>query len=454
MGLQSGPLARLTSLNAIAGRLLRSRHLYSLLSVAAGCLIGQAAILTRRPLTYQLPDSPSYVALASRSISHPSLSALFDSYRTPGYPAFLALVGACQGQVAGDWVAWTQAALMVVTAFELYALTCGLTGSRFAAAVAGIAFATNVRLLDWERLVMTEALAVFLVTTMALAFWLWMRRHGRSWAVAFCLVSMYTCLTRPSLLYLPICLALAVLVSNRQRWSEVLLVSLAVYLPVLGYAAVNDRLHPHAGLSAVSNINLLGKVLEYQMQGEGDAARFPSVSKGISSLHRGDADPYHILQADPGALGVNYVDAAAFSEGVITRQPGEYLTRSAADFLAQGVAVPYAYIPSGRFEWATRGLAAYALIAYAAYPSLPLLVAGLGLLWRRLDREVALGVGALLVAVIGSLATNALFTYVDFARLRTPVDALAFVAAISVSSHLMRLLTRKQARGYANSTAM
>ena len=41
----------------------------------------------------------------------------------------------------------------------------------------------------------------------------------------------------------------------------------AIYVPVAGYAIINERLNPHAGLSAVSNINLLGKVMEYGMPG-------------------------------------------------------------------------------------------------------------------------------------------------------------------------------------------
>jgi Dolichyl-phosphate-mannose-protein mannosyltransferase len=431
-------VARLTSLIPNLGRLYRSQHLLPLWLVAIGCAIGQATILTRHPLTFQLPDSPSYISLGFRLVTHLAPSAFFDPYRTPGYPSVLALIGALQGSVAGEGVVYAQAVLMVITAFELYALTFGLTSSRIAAGLAGILFATNVRLLDWERLVMTEALAIFLVTTIVLAFWLWLRNRAIAWAVLFCVASGFAILTRPSLLYLPLCLALVVVVADRRRWRPLLLMGAAIYLPVAGYGFINDRLSPHAGLSAVSNINLLGKVLEYDMQGEGDSGRFLVLWQGINGLSHGDHDPYNILKANSAALGANYQDAAAFSEDIIRRHPIEYLTKSAGDLVAQWLAVPYAYIPPGNAQWFTQLLAGYGLAAYAAYPALPLAIAGLVVVWQRLDRQVALGTAAVLAAVVGGLVTNALSTYVDFARLRTPIDALAFVGAISVGTQLVR----------------
>ncbi len=406
--------------------------------VAAGCAVGQAAILARRPLVFQLPDSPSYISLGARLVHEPNLGNLFDADRTPGYPALLALVGFLQGGVAGSWVVYAQAALMVATAAELYVLTFGLSGSRVAATVAGILFGSNVRLLDWERLIMTESLAIFLAMTIVLAFWLWMRNREARWAVVFGVASILALLTRPSLLYLPICLLAVVLVSDRRRWPPVLLVTAAVYLPVFGYGVINDRIHPHAGLSAVSNINLLGKVLEYGMQGEGDATRFPALWQGITNLPRGDHDPYDILNANPAAMGTNYADASAFSLDIIGRHPLEFLAKSLRDFFGQWLIVPYAYIPPGPLEWVAMALAAYALVLYAAYPALPLAFIAAVVLWPRLDRTVALGIAALFLVVACSLSTTALFSYVDFARLRTPVDAFALAAVIAVSAHVLR----------------
>jgi 4-amino-4-deoxy-L-arabinose transferase-like glycosyltransferase len=401
--------------------------------VAAACAVGQAAVLVRRPLIFELPDSASYIAVASRLVRQPDLVNLFDAYRTPGYPAFLALVAALQGSVAGSWVVYTQAALVVVAAFEVFALTAGLTGSRAAAAVAAVLFGSNVRLLDWERLIMTESLSIFLVVTVALAFWLWLSRRSARWAVAFAAASALAVLVRPSLVYLPAGLLAVLLASDRRRWLPVVLVAAAVYLPALGYGAVNDRLHPGAGLSAVGSVNLLGKILEYRMEGEGDEGRFAALWKGIGELPPGDRDPYDILKADPGAFGPNYADASAFSVDIIARHPFEYLAKSAVDFTGQWWIAPFAFIPPGRYSWVAQGLAGFALLTYVAYIALPAAVAVLIVLWRRLERQAAVGIAALFVAVIGGLVSNSLFGYVDFARLRTPVDALALVAVVALA---------------------
>lgn len=412
----------------------RSGHALSLSLVGVGCLIGQALILTRRPLTFELPDSAGYIALGARLAQQASLGNLFDAYRTPGYPAVLAVISRLQGVAGGDGVVYMQAGLMIATAFELYILTFGLTASRVAATIAAFLFATNVRLLDWERLIMTEALAIFLVTTLLLMFWLWVRSHATRWAILFAAASAFGILTRPSLAYLPMCLLAVALIGERKRWLPVLVVLAAIYLPIGGYALVNDLQYPHAGLSAVSSINLLGKVLEYGMQGEGDPARFPLLSQGIGALPPGDRDPYHILAADPTALGSNYGDASAFSSDIIRRHPVEFMGRSAADFARQWLLVPYAYVPGGSLQRLSQAMAFFALVTYAAYPALPLAVIALIVLWPRLERQVALGISAVLVAVVGGVATNALFTYVDFARLKTPVDALALVAVVAIGS--------------------
>ncbi|HYM65802.1 MAG TPA: glycosyltransferase family 39 protein [Patescibacteria group bacterium] len=421
---------------ADTARLRASGHALSLAIVAAGCVIGQVAILTRRPLAFELPDSGAYIVLGMRLMHQPSLMNLFDAYRTPGYPALLALVGGLQGAVGRDGIVYVQAALMVLTALELYVLTFGRASSRVAATAAAFLFATNVRLLDWERLVMTESPAIFLVTTMLLAFWLWLRTRATRWAILLAASSALGMLTRPSLLYLPACLLAIVLIAERRRWLPVAVVLVAAYAPVVGYSLINEHLNPHAGLSAVGNINLLGKVLEYGMQGDGDRARFPTLAQAIGALSPGDRDPYNLLLFSSDAMGPNYSDAATFSVGIFERHPLDYLEKSAADFARQWLLVPYAYIPPGSFQALSQALASYALVTYAAYPALPLAVIALIVFWPRLDREVALGIVALPVAVAGSLATTALFSYVDFARLKTPVDALALVAVIAIAARV------------------
>ena len=425
----------------IQARTHGSGQALSLGLVAAACAVGQVAVLVRRPLMFQLPDSPSYIDLASRLVRQPDLANLFDAYRTPGYPAFLALVGYLQGNVAGSWVVYAQAALMVVAACEVFALTAGLSGSRAAAVVAGILFGSNVRLLDWERLMMTESLAIFLVISIALAFWLWLSRRSVRWAAVFAVASVLAVLVRPSLIYLPAGLLAVLLVGDAKRWLAVTVVAAVIYLPALGYGAVNDRLHPGAGLSAIGGVNLLGKVLEYGMQDEGDASRFAALRKEIADLPPGDKDPYDILRYDPGAFGPNYADASAFSVDIIARHPLEYLAKSTDDFAGQWLIAPFAFIPPGPYPWLAQALASFALLTYAAYAVLPLAVAVLILVWGRLERKAAIGIAALFVVVIGGLATNALFVYVDFARIRTPVDALALVAVVSVAALAWRSAT-------------
>jgi hypothetical protein len=226
------------------------------------------------------------------------------------------------------------------------------------------------------------------------------------------------------------------LVSDRKRWVSALVVTTAIALPLLAYALINDRLYPHAGLTAVSNINLLGKILEYNMEREGDAARFPALWQAANSLPADNPSPYLVQETNPAAVGKNWEDAGQFSQDIVRHHPLEYGLKSARDLVQGWLTSPYTFAPVDA-SLKTMIWTRLSTTAYDAYILLPLAIIALVGFWRRIERRAALGIATLGVGVGFALITTALFGYVDIARLRTPIDPLALVFVIAVGTQLI-----------------
>lgn len=419
----------------------KNPHLPYLTLVALACAAGQVAILAQHPLVYSTLDSSDYVGLGVRLAQHPSMASLFTSLsvsgtpgRTPGYPFLIALAYLLQGQPGGNLVVFIQAGLMVLTAFEFYLLVYQLTRSRVAAMLAGVLIGTNIFLLNWERMIMTESLAIFLVATTVLSFWMWLRYQKASWLVLFGGASFMAIMTRPTLLYLPAALLFFCLISNRRHWLLTLLVAAVIYLPVGSYFVVSDQMDPRSGVSREAGVNLLGKILEYRMQGEGDHSRFPALWQAANELPPGPLGIRAFLFV-PGNtpwanLGVDNQQDGPFSREIVLQHPLEYAVKSAQDFRAVWLAPPGAWAPVVNDPWWSLSTS-----IYDVYLVITLFLASLLLIWRRLDRQVVLCIAAMLATALGLMLITALLSIAGQEdRYRAPVDPLVIVVAIVITS--------------------
>ncbi len=427
-------------------RVRRSKHALPLIIVAGGALLGQLLVLTRRPLIVPTADSASYLAVADQLLHHPSFGALFDPVRTPAYPLFLALTGLLRGHEPGNAIAFAQALLLALTAVEAYWLTYRLTESRWAAALAGIVVGTNMFLLDWERTIMSEALALWAVATAVLFFVEWLYQRAWMWAAGFAFASVVAVLARPSLLYLPFGLLLLLLASDPRRWIAIGVVTVGVITPILGYAVINDHRNPGAGMTAVSNLNLLGKVMEYGMQAEGTPSALRSEANAL--VRGGERNPYVLFFHDPPVLGQNWAAAGSFGRAIILRHPFEYAGKSLGDLTATWLVVPYTWAPIAYTfapvrsdPWWSQAWMRWSLAAYDAYLLFPVVLVVLVAFWRRIPRQTAVAVLALVLTVGANLVTSAFLGYTDFARLRTPADPIMMVLLIAGTAIVWRVAT-------------
>ena len=165
-------------------------------------------ILFYQPVSYG--DSPSYRRLAE-TVLHGFVN--YDGTRMPGYPVFLALIGA-------DRQVWlVQLLLGFITTLLLFYIGWKLTDRAWFGGVIALAHTLNLGQLFFESNLLTESLTTFLlVLTMAgVLTWLLDARTRTLWlAFLLGLSSTLTLLVRPLFVYLPFFILVFLWLVSRQ----------------------------------------------------------------------------------------------------------------------------------------------------------------------------------------------------------------------------------------------
>jgi hypothetical protein len=354
------------------------------------------------------PDTHSYLVA-----DYPA-----DLFRTPVYPLFLDAVR--ENLLVASLI---QGMLFVVAALEVFAIPLVLRAPLWVATLAGLLAATNVFVLGHMKLAISEGLAVPLITTLALVFVLYFRSPSVAtvWLLAFVLIVLGFTRIEWLLLALPVLLLTQAARFDLRRAAHAAVAMCAICCLVGLYVFANARLNGYTGISVVQRINLLGKVLEYQMQDEAPA-RYARLTAEIDEhLARGDASPYSFrgtrVSADHWAVAGEYAGAT------IVSAPLEYATKT-VDAAFRGV---YPYNPSqiaddGPFARLLELLEVVHRAAHSLFVLFPLLVNALALARRR--SPAAGGMCALGIIGLLHLLAVAAGGYGDFTRLHVSIDPL------------------------------
>lgn len=201
-----------------------------LVTLAVGMLARLLLVLLYRPIPYS--DTKSYWRLAE------SLRNGFQAYdgtRTPGYPAFLALVGS-------DQVAWAvQMLLGLAVSLLLFFIVWRITQRPALAGLAGLAHSLNLGQLFFEANLLTETLATFLVMLCMAGMLLWLQNPARrslGLAAGLGLASALALLVRPVFIFLPVWMLVFLLTcALAEKAASWRLSALLRALPRLGGAA-------------------------------------------------------------------------------------------------------------------------------------------------------------------------------------------------------------------------
>lgn len=239
-----------------------------LITFFAALAVRLALWLLYAPVTYS--DTNAYRRLAQAILNG---FQGYDGTRTPGYPAFLALMGS-------DTAVWlAQMALGVAITLLLFYLGWQMTGSAAFGAVAALAHTLNLGQLFFEANLLSETLATFFVvlTAAGMARWLTRPEKRSLWlAAGMGLACALALLTRAMFVYLPVLVGAFILFNGsgrnegRQRLTLNVKRLLAFVLPILilvgGWAVYIRVTFGEWGLSAMTGYHLIqhtGVFFEY-----------------------------------------------------------------------------------------------------------------------------------------------------------------------------------------------
>lgn len=390
-----------------------------------------AAYNANQPKVPHDPDSITYLHM-SHTVFHGNL---VGDTRTPGYPMFLAVIQVIAGSGNLTAISAAQAGLYVLAVIGVYALAGIVLHRAWLALVVTMPLALNVLLLSYVAPILSEALTLFLLVAFALALaWYVHTPRARSLWIAGGLL-FAAGMTRPEWIFFGVVLIAFALVVAWQRnqlrrlLPHALGILLAFYALCGAYVLINATSNNVAGISANQNLDLLGKVMQYDMQNEAPS-EYAAITAEINRfVAAGDDDPFHVMAVDPALYRHHFALCGAYARAIILRHPIEFALRSVpVVFQSVTTTRPHQPIVAGaRFGAPLLALHWLASLVQTVLISFPFVALGwlIVFIWRRRqpDERATLLCGLALTALFGLLITSAA-TYGQYARMDTPFDPL------------------------------
>lgn len=386
------------------------------------------------------PDSPAYLRVA-RVIARQG--KLVDPSRLPGYPLFIDGVSLVAGRNTLAALGGAQAALFILAIIEVYVIGSMVLRRAWLAFIPAALAGVNIFIISFVKPLMTEALTLTLVTTLALAVVWWAQAPSprRLWLVALALAATF--MTRPEWVYMPIPLmaALALLAwrrgdarETRETLRHGALAALALYGLVGLYVFSNGVLNGYFGFSDIQAFNLLGKALQYRLPGHGAPARYASADLAMRGfLARGVTDPWQIVREYPPFQRDHFRLMSAYSTAMILHNPLTFIAGCWGTLTHTLASTePFRTLPTAG---ALAGLGALSEATLRLMWPFLLIAPVWWLLWAlgRGDdaaRRQATQMSALALLLAYDLVMTTAGGYVYYARLHTPFDPLLFLVVI------------------------
>ena len=385
------------------------------------------------PETY--PDTATYLSVTQQILSS---GKLVDTVRQPGYPLLIALAFLVAGQGNLLAVSITQGVLFVLAVGEVYIITCLLTRRAWMGLVVGLLVGANISLLSYVKPILSEGFSLWFVTSLALALLLFLRtwRIRYFWlAAAFLLIAS---MTRAEWVYGPVLLlAFLLLIAARhgrfRRLAPHVLGAALLIYAVLGlYIYENAAVNGFAGVTVVQRANLLGKVLQYDMQGEAPPQYAALAREADAYQATGAIDPYGFADLHPEVSANNWALANDYATAIVEQHPFEFVLKTVPIFLVSSneAFLRSAITSQGPFStplFALQRLSLSTITLYRFFPLFALFWLVL-LFWRRTARQgIVEMMGALSLVGLYELVLISFGGYSDYSRLHIAFDPLMLV---------------------------
>ncbi|GCE08328.1 hypothetical protein [Dictyobacter aurantiacus] len=425
-----------------------------LLTILTGGVV--IAFYANHPRAELLADTWSYLYVVDRiSVA----GQLVNAWRLPCYPLFISVLYAIMGQGNIEAVSIAQAVLFVLATLEIYILAALIFQRPWLAFILSLMMGINLTLISYVKPLMTEGMGLWLLASLTLSAVLFMKTLRRRWLWLTALWMLILFMTRPEWLYLPPLLFAYVLLQayKKQRFRRLLPHALAalalMYALVGGYIYTNATQNNFVGTTWITNINLVGKILQYNMQDHGD----PSNPEHVMIAHtldkyvrQGIRDPYYMMAHEPKLFGNNISEPAKYAEYIILHHPKTFALDTAPLFFSSLTAYAQESLvdPTGVLGQPLAVLHNASQIFYATNSLFPLCVLlWLGLLYFKGTRRhpiVQLMGLLILICVYGIMLTTAGgYRDYDYMRIYVLFDPLLIVIIWGFLLWGLSLLWRK-----------
>ena len=306
--------------------------LFPIFIVAVGSTTAMLSYQQSPGVTFN-PDSQTYLDVVAIMMAHPfSLSSLVNPVRLPGYPLFLSLLGS--NLLIATIV---QLCFFVAASMLTYWITLLTFDVPWIALCCGLLVASNSTLVAYFKQIMSEALACTLLTLLTLLCILYLRYTRLPWLLGAGGLLLVLIFTRPEWAALPLLLfPLLLLRVKRQKPGlllrhilAVILLTGCIYGCVGLYIQRNGEQNGYHGLSAIENMNLLGKVLQYHMEDEAPASQQAHTAQlTLCIAQKESRDPWQLMPCTRDLANTWASPAGAYAGSIVVSHPLEYLGKS------------------------------------------------------------------------------------------------------------------------------
>ncbi|GER88643.1 hypothetical protein KDW_28050 [Dictyobacter vulcani] len=294
-------------------------------------LLATVSYYLYRPYAELTADTPGYLRFAQqlRTTGNP-----INVFRLPTYPLFLLVISFFTGPDNLFAVSIVQGLLFILAVLEFYLLAILLFRHSWIAFCISVLVGTNVILISYSKVLMTEGLALWLLITSLLLAVSSMRTGNvrRLKWLAVCLALLF--FTRPEWASFPVLLFAYLLWARYRRgnvrpWLSGIVRAVAVLYVLLGiYICCNFFINHYFGLTYVENMNLIGKVMQYQMQNEVPSG-YEHIRRIIdSNVTYSHLTPYQLVAKYPELGQNNARPLGDFARAIIWRHPFEFVGKT------------------------------------------------------------------------------------------------------------------------------
>jgi hypothetical protein len=364
----------------------------TLIKVFLAALLVRVVYATAVPSIYYFnADTMGYYSLGAAMFANPSVHTIITPYRTPLYPLFFNAVmyisgagGTAFGSPAFAWGTQIIVAIqMMIGALAFTAFYHALSAflSRRARFLFGVFLLFDVFVIGWERTLLTEGLAVSVsLFITAVLIHILAAPTVKKFAI-FLFLFAFGFLLRPSFIVLPLAALPIVAWYFRKHGRVVFLacVTLAAALAIpLAYARINEKQHGYFGVQYVSDIDVVGRILGFNIPVESakNNTYFYSTMKDSRTKNPHPLTGFQFLEEyDPAIWGkaFRFTELQQFNRTVILNNLPLYVSKAISTIpeILLEVCI-FSLVPAGSINLLTRivrvlqqgyGTAQYATLA-------------------------------------------------------------------------------------------